>query len=195
MVAQAFSLNHLVQYIKVFNPNKKMKRVNSTENQKKVRFADDVDVKATISRSGYTSEEVNACWFNGNDYERIRFSCFAIIEMTENKTITQKYCTWGLEALTSIGRVKRRCNKGEAVECVLEEQRRQYDEDVCDPERIASLYRGVVSERCQREAHERANLDALEVQKILTKTFCQRSDKKSRSLDASKYMVKRQRHD
>src|SRR5687768_13102650 len=117
MVAQACSLNHLVQYIKAINPNKIMKRVNVTENEKKVRFADCVGVKDTISRNQYTSEEINACWFNYNEYDRIRLACFTIVEMTEDKNIKQKYCTWGLKPLTSIGRAKRQCNKGEAVEC------------------------------------------------------------------------------
>jgi hypothetical protein len=148
---------------------KSKKRSRHTTQQRTVSFAPTTRVRPTLSVIDFTPEEVKACWFEEHEYDLIIQECLKVIKkMEEGKPInTRRYCVRGLNRFAPEAADRRELNKMNAYPAVLEEQDNQLRDGHCDPEDIAWQYRAAASSRCQHEAQQVGERDALYVQKQL----------------------------
>jgi hypothetical protein len=112
----------------------------------------------------YSSEIMDAIWYNEVDYERVQTSCAKIIRKMnsdkcrmpaaagagagasaiESSSMKKNYCPRGLERFTDAGVLACRTIRDNAIEAVLDEQLKQWKNEVLDPARIADIY----AQRC-----------------------------------------------
>lgn len=145
--------------------NKKRSRDTSGPGPQKkaVSFGDSFEVCPVMSRNDYSEEEVKACWYSSEDYEKITMDCLKVIKKLQQARAIdhEKYCVRGLERMTTRATDRRNLIRLKAYIAVLEEQDAQHDEGLIDPEEIAHQYRRVASEVCHKEAAKRGARDAL----------------------------------
>jgi hypothetical protein len=119
--------------------------------QQRVRilFNPAVQQQRHIARHEYTSEELNACWFRGEEYAQITRSCCKAIKRLEQQQqqhqkrrhgVHQRYCSRGLESHTRLAAMAKDQNRRVAWDAVLDEQCDQVSLGVIDDEVIASRY-------------------------------------------------------
>jgi hypothetical protein len=147
---------------------KSKKRSRHTQ-RRTVSFAPTKAVRPTLSVIDYTRGEVKACWYEEHEYDLIIQECLKVIKkMQEGKPINaRKYCVRGLDRFAPEAADLRELNKSNAYIAVLEEQNNQLRDGHCDPQEIARHYRAAASRRCQLEAQNVGERDALFVQKVL----------------------------
>jgi hypothetical protein len=95
-----------------------------------------------LARHEYTTEELDACWFRGDEYAQITRSCCKQIEKLEQgaKLKDQKYCARGLESHTRLAALAKAQNRRAAWDAVLDEQDEQISLGVVDDEPISRRY-------------------------------------------------------
>jgi hypothetical protein len=119
-----------------------------------VRFSENIRVRTTIHCNDYTPEELKACWYTGDDNQRIHRQCSKEIrKLNEGSTLKdKKYCSRGLEGYTTVGAATKKRNRRSAVNAVLDEQMIQWEEDIFDEYVIAEIY-CITSASCQVRAN------------------------------------------
>lgn len=108
----------------------------------RIRFNTVVEQRRLLARHEYTTEELDACWFRGDEYAQITRSCCKQIEKLEQgaKLKDQKYCARGLESHTRLAALAKAQNRRAAWDAVLDEQDEQISLGVVDDEPIARRY-------------------------------------------------------
>ena len=122
----------------------------TTHGLKSVSFAQSVRVRTTISRSSYTKEERQACFYSDEESQQIQKKSLKIVEKMEEgcPLFMSKYCTRGLEKHTRIAGRLRLQNRFDALLAVLNEQDQQRIDGICDDESISRVY-SMVTCSCQ----------------------------------------------
>jgi hypothetical protein len=109
-----------------------------------------------------TDEEVLNIWYEKHDYDQIKANIVPIVQQLmqgDNIEESNEITIRGLEFRTRNGAIRRQNNKLGAITAVLDEQDRQFDEDVNDPHLISQAYLEI-SDLCLREAQQLALRDA-----------------------------------
>ena len=137
--------NHLIK--------SSLKRNNSSSRlprAMRIKFSHDVVQRTILGRHEFSNDELDACWFRGDEYAKITKSCLKEIQKLEQgaKLKDQKYCARGLESHTQIAGLVKAQNKRAAWDAVLSEQDEQIALGVVDEESIGSRYQDV-SSSCQ----------------------------------------------
>ena len=103
-----------------------------------------------MGRHEFSEEELDACWFRGDEYAAITRSCVKQIQKLEqgSKLRDQKYCSRGLETHTQLAGLAKAQNRRAAWDAVLDEQEEQVSLGVVDDEPIAQRYQDA-SSSCQ----------------------------------------------
>ncbi len=125
-----------------------------------VTFHETVKVYAHIHIRDMPERIVARTWYSAKDLQNIKEE----VHETTNASLKDSFrsCPRGLEYRTIAGAELRRRNKERAWDAVLDEQDRQWDENITDDEAIAQVYRES-SRRSAVEAHKVALQDAAEV--------------------------------
>jgi len=87
-------------------------------------------------------EEVFSCWFDEEDYLMIKKRIKLAVMLMESGKAAEglDHTDRGLECRTAVGARERYRNRRKAVNAVLDEQDRQWDDNVDDDDQIAKLY-------------------------------------------------------
>ena len=143
---------------------------NRRQGARSVRF-DPLNNRAyqVLSLDDYSDQEISSCWYSLEEYEEIGRKCDKVIEkLNQGKQVnSRKYCVRGLERMTNLIQARIACNKNDAYDAVILEQEIQREQNDYDPERIAYLYRELVSRQCHIDAYELGLYDARVVEKYL----------------------------
>ena len=118
-----------------------------------VRFAPITDACPSLACNDYTPQEVQACWYQGEEYRKITKECCKQIRKMENGEVLKdkKYCARGLESHTRLAAISKMQNCQTAISAVLDEQEEQWQMGVVDEEDIAQQYQQTTSS-CQLRA-------------------------------------------
>ena len=103
-----------------------------------------VEVAEVLSIYDYTPQEIEAAWYDEQDMEKITHRCFRAVHRMEcgGSKSGKKYCTRGLEGLTTLGSISKTKTRTAAFAAVLEEQERQWNEnEEIDDEAISDAYK------------------------------------------------------
>eukprot|EP00538_Stauroneis_constricta_P011730 CAMPEP_0119571144 /NCGR_PEP_ID=MMETSP1352-20130426/43972_1 /TAXON_ID=265584 /ORGANISM="Stauroneis constricta, Strain CCMP1120" /LENGTH=345 /DNA_ID=CAMNT_0007620823 /DNA_START=188 /DNA_END=1222 /DNA_ORIENTATION=- len=136
-----------------------------------VSFAPKIRVKSIMPLSQYTADEINAAWYNADEYTMIAQKARKIISRTQRHMMEesrstilsrqhrknghrQHYCTRGLEAFIGDGAEKKRSIRQQAYRIVLDSHHHPFHDDFM----IAEQYQ-LVSLQCQIEACVRGRND------------------------------------
>ena len=119
-----------------------------------VRFSSSVEAFPILSNEHYTSEERKACWYQDEEYRKIRYECVKEIKKIQRGEVLKniKYCSRGLEAHTKVVHALKNQNRRDAFDAVLSEQQKQVRLGVVDEHAIAQKYQQIASS-CQMWAH------------------------------------------
>jgi hypothetical protein len=118
----------------------------------RIRFHENVQRRWHFGRHEYTTEELDACWFRGEEYQQIASSCCKNIQRLEEQqqlddakriknNNNKKFCSRGLESHTHLAAIAKNRNRRVAWDAVLDEQYDQVSLGAIDEEAIASCYR------------------------------------------------------
>jgi hypothetical protein len=104
----------------------------------------------------YTDEEIACTRYDADDLERIKMTDVmnTLSMMKGGLQIPEEnpwYCCRGLESRTREGSARRRANRFNAWNAVLDEQDLQWEEDICDPQAISNAY-ATLSHDCHEAA-------------------------------------------
>ena len=113
------------------------------QDEKRLRFAATDDLYFTLSLHDYSDEEINSCWFQDKEYEKISLKCVKYVEKMESGIPVP--CSRGLECHTRLGERTRTQNRHFSFDMVLIEQHIQRQNGIIDDEAIANVYRDVSS--------------------------------------------------
>ena len=107
-----------------------------------VRFSRNIEVVHEIEHiSEFSEEEIRACWYNRDDYSRIRSCNHQVIDLIELKCpLPEDQCKTGLETMTPYENFLCQQRIREAISAVLAEQDDQLYEGHFDPEYLALRY-------------------------------------------------------
>jgi hypothetical protein len=119
----------------------------------------------------YSSELIGSIWYNEAEYAHIQTSCIKIIrKMVSDKSSDERrkkqYCSRGLEKFPSDRARARRAIRQSALEAVMDEQIKQWSNDVVDVARIADAYTQHCLD-CKIEAVYTARRDELESNHVM----------------------------
>jgi hypothetical protein len=124
--------------------------------EKRVSFNTNRNVHVELQTQEFDSFFV---YYNKAEYECIKDDCEAIIQMIKTSTSGVEDCPRGLEGKVRMGMRRTQNNRRRALMAVMEEQCRQGDEGVHDPEMLAVLYKGY-STHCLTQAQRMGTRDA-----------------------------------
>ncbi|CAJ1948013.1 unnamed protein product [Cylindrotheca closterium] len=115
----------------------------TTNPNRRVAFSPNVMIIPILSLYDYTTSEISAAWFNGEEMDDIANRCFKVLARMESgfSKKVKKYCIRGLEGHTTIGSISKRKNRSTALTAVLLEQSKQRVENRVDAEAIGATYR------------------------------------------------------
>jgi hypothetical protein len=126
-----------------------------------ISFDESVKMKEIMGIHDYTSQEIEASWYTGEEMEQISMRCFKILDMTEARRsrFPKKYCMRGLEGHTTLGSISKRLNRETSLMSVLEVQRQSEEIDFESLSKVYScttssslMWAMVVGNRDQHEA-------------------------------------------
>jgi hypothetical protein len=126
-----------------------------------ISFGKSVMVRQTLHINSYSDDEIQACWFGDDDLQAIKKDVRYDISMLTDGLDNEKYCRRGLEMHFRKGGRRRQQNKSAAIKAVLDEQELQWENDVYDPEYLATVYQAI-SSYCQTTARAIALKDRLD---------------------------------
>ena len=132
-----------------------------SEKQASVRFCRSVRVVRIKPLNHYTPSERKACWYDNADYKAILKSNKRVLKRMEAEEVCgcTEYCTLGLEKVTPEGSVDRQIIRMASWLAVLQEQERQWQKDIHDPELIAFMYRATIIQRQKRSQRLASDVD------------------------------------
>ena len=144
----------------------------SMRNQRKfVSFNEDIAVRTTSTVSAYSDAEIQAYWFQNDEFRRIKKNVKFEAHLLEKDCLdddSNMYCSRGLEPFTTAGTKRRTANMRRVLTLVLEEQELQREEGSNDPEYIAEIYAA-----CQAVARKNAEKNRLHANRPTTSTSIQ----------------------
>lgn len=171
--------------------NKSGKSKKRGKGPKGVKFVEERNEVYPITHlDDIPEEEVNATWYDGNEYAEIKQSYQLTIFMMEagEQLNAEEHTSRGLEYRTQEGAWARYENKRDAYNAVLDEQDRQWQEDQDDEEKISQIYLEH-STKCAKAAADRAKADESEalliLESIMPKNF-RRNQQKKKEKDKEK---------
>ena len=134
---------------------------------KSVRFAEQIEILFVERIDDYTEEELDAVWYNVNDFNAIKHEIQKIVKLMEvGVTVPpNKESTRGLEHRTRKGALLKFHNKRTAYCAVLDEQDDQWKNGIFDSNAIAKVYLKH-SATCQAAAARIGQKDAVAAQRI-----------------------------
>lgn len=134
----------------------KARRVN--EGRKRRCNVDFIADSVIIEFDRLEEEQRENIWYSQDEYDTIKSRNSLLVRMMKSGQFIEgeDHSFRGLEHKLKAGFLQRRANKFNALNAVLEEQDRQYNRSVSDPDIIANAYRSVVD-----NARETACLIAL----------------------------------
>lgn len=123
-----------------------------------------VSVRMIPAHSEYTFQEKNNSWYTDTDFQIMKLGLVQLLRKVVGGTYQHEMGSLesevrGLETKTPEGSKTRKGNRFAAMFAVLDEQDRQREQGIVDPEYIALLYRQS-SAHCQTKAIETAANDA-----------------------------------
>jgi hypothetical protein len=122
---------------------------------KSLTFAPKIRVRKIIHIDEFTDEEVSACYYHKEEFDRVRLELKATVQMFqvgELEKDTTHFTKRGTEHRTPDAVQRRNRNKQMAAEAVFDEQENQWADGVIDSEVLASIYQAA-SSHCQIAAH------------------------------------------
>jgi hypothetical protein len=152
---------------------------------KTIRFAPKIKVQQIPHIRSMPQDLVDTVWYNQQDYANIKKSYTATVRLMMRGLLfspeqeNSEHCTRGLGYRTKEGSKLRRKVKLSALIAVIEEQGRQFREGVCDPEKIAKVYKDRAATKSQTMAFVQGLKDEQEIQDCLHDddlSFSQSSD-------------------
>lgn len=164
-----------------------------------LRFDEFDEMQTILHINDYTGHEINKAWYKREDYDKMVLLARKTAEKVEERRKelgkidkTKKPIeSRGLEAWTQMGATKVRMLKESAVEAVWNEQSRQWDVGIYDPDRIRSVY-VAISKGSQMSAQDRAFSDELISKRIREQEVARQEKKQNRKLlGKSKALVKK----
>jgi hypothetical protein len=111
--------------------------------RRKLVFNQVVNVRPIKHLDNMSDEEVNAIWFSREDFEDMKDSYAETVRMISKgafKGDDDEHCARGLEYRTREGAFKRKTNKWNALQAVLDEQDRQQRLGINDDELLREAY-------------------------------------------------------
>jgi putative cell wall-binding protein len=120
-----------------------------TDAQAHVQFSKQVIVSQIIHLYEYTQEEMEATWYQEEEYTRISKICIKTVHKMEQRRKRslkkQEIESRGLEGHTTTGIVSKTENRRLAYEKILQEQEHQNCQGIYDDEAMAECYESVSS--------------------------------------------------
>ena len=141
--------------------------MTTTNTSNRVRFHASVHVVEVLNLQDYKPSEIAAAWYSTEQMEKITNRCFKVLKSI-NAGKGQKYCTRGLEGHTHLGSISKKRSRSAATAAVINEQTRQWIEDIADEQAIADVYRRTTSS-CQLWAQVMGNQDRKAADAVLYK--------------------------
>jgi len=131
--------------------------------KKQVSFCEVVVFRTTISRHELSSNERSQYWFKKADFKKMRRDDKQTLDSLKKMPTAEKqdFCTRGLEKHIANGKVRYSVNVLNAKISVLEEQRKQKDLGLHDPESLRYVYQRK-SNHCRQEAVRQGSKDAFD---------------------------------
>jgi hypothetical protein len=118
-----------------------------------VSFSKIVKTREIERRIDMSTNEIATIWYNGNDLHAIKQTCYPTIKkMALGLPLDDDEEPRGLEIKTPQGHKRRQLNKFLAIDAVLEEQNKQWDDNNFDFEYLSQIYRQS-STCCQMAAY------------------------------------------
>jgi hypothetical protein len=130
--------------------------------KKSVGFYEIVSIRSTTHYKDMTSQEIANAWFSRSEMLEIKRNMAIEIKCMSSGTPLLGGTTRGLEFRTREGSNRRKANKLNSINAVLDEQDAQIMHDQYDPEALRSVYLQH-SQRCLTESHLLAKGDEIEV--------------------------------
>lgn len=118
-----------------------------------VSFSKIVKTREIERRIDLSADEIAAIWYNGNDFHAMKQTYYPTIKkMARGLPLDDDEEPRGLEIKTPHGNKQRQLNKFLAIDVVLEEQNKQWDDNRFDFEYLGQIYRQS-SAHCQMAAY------------------------------------------
>jgi hypothetical protein len=96
----------------------------------------------------------SSIYFDKNDYNRVENENQLTLQMMQTGYMDPAYfCSRGLESRTDMGVTRRRDGIRQAQKAVVDEHRRQIDNNCNDPDMIAELYKRFASPALRKARH------------------------------------------
>ena len=157
-----------------------------------IRFDEYDEMQTILHINDYTNHEINKAWFKREDYDKMVTLARKTAQKAEERIKEiengkldskkgRKIESRGLEAWTPLGATKSKMIKDSAVEAVWNEQSRQWDAGVFEPDKIRSVYIKI-SKGSQKIANDRALSDALIAKQIRQLDKAEEEKKRKRKL-------------
>lgn len=122
------------------------------------------------TRSEMSSEDIANTWYSKDEFKTMKTQYIPIVKKIAKKLeLAEGEDPRGLEHKTPRGNKARQINRFQAMDAVLDEQERQWENERKDPEYIAQIYRQS-SAHCQMNAYLLAKKDAEFVAKEVRQT-------------------------
>lgn len=134
-----------------------------------VRFAASDQALEIPSRDSYSEAEIRAAWYKKEDYQAMKLLALETMNLHQSSQLPPgdtEHCMRGLEGRTHDGFAIVKQNRKVASFAVIDEQDRQDEMGISDPDLIAEAYGSCVL-NCQYVAFVQGVLDAQEVLKDL----------------------------
>ena len=138
-----------------------------------IRFDEFDEMTTVLHLNDYTKSEMNKAWYVRSDYDKMVMDSRKIAEKVEErekedgtKTHKRQIESRGLEAWTTQGATRAKLIKAAAVDAVWNEQSRQWDKGLTDPDSIREVYISI-SKDSIAAAQARAFQDYIQVKKII----------------------------
>jgi hypothetical protein len=129
------------------------KRIRTPKAERYVSFYPHVVVRPVLVHlDDYTNAEVKACWFGQQENSRILKGIRQTLHLIERNILLlendNRYCSRGLETLTTKGRIQTNQIRAYARDAVLDQQDllRWQTGSMIDEQKIADIYRGNTQE-------------------------------------------------
>jgi hypothetical protein len=137
-------------------------------NKKSVSFSLELLVQDCLHVKDYSEAEIFASWYLDFEFRRMKKEVKYVLGLLEkglfDDSVEDKFSLRGIEIRIRERARKRIMNKSSARTAVRNEQWRQYEKSIKDPETIAKIYIKA-TRHCQKEAYLIAQQDMLDAQK------------------------------
>jgi hypothetical protein len=118
----------------------------SSDPKRSITFSPHATIYDVLHIDDYSDEDIACTWYDANELEMIKKTDVINTLSMMNKGGLQIpednpwYCCRGLESFTREGSARKRANRANGWDAVLDEQDLQWDGGICDPQAIANAY-------------------------------------------------------